>query len=82
MVLEKTHDLTLLNDNTNDMLYVMACVIKICKMEALQAEQCVMLAHYKKSYKIASGDFDNIFEMHKDLSDLNINSEINEISLY
>lgn len=82
MVLEKTHGLTLVNDNDNDMLYILACIIKVCKMEPLQAEQCVILAHYKKSYKIASGDFDKVFGMHEELKELNIKSEINEISLY
>jgi hypothetical protein len=82
MVLEKTHGLSLLNDSNNEMLYVIACIIRVCKMESLQAEQCVILAHNKDSYEIANSDYINVLEMHEELKELNIKSEIHENSLY
>jgi len=78
MVLEKTHKITLYNDNNHDFLYIIACLIKICKHSPDQAEQCAVIVDNKGSYDIMSGAFDDIFDIYNQLSDLELNVEIGE----
>jgi len=82
MVLEKTHKITLYNDNKHDFLYVMACLIRICKHSPEQAEQCATIVDRKGSYDIKSGTFNDMYEMLMSLEELELTVEINESSLY
>ena len=45
----KTHKIVLHNDNQHDFLYVIACLIRFCKHDAHQAEQCALIADGKGS---------------------------------
>lgn len=82
MVLEKTHKITLYNDNKHDFLYVIACLIRICKHSPEQAEQCAMIVDSKGSYDVASGTFNDMYEKLMSLEELELTVEINESSLY
>lgn len=81
MVLEKTHKITLYNDNSHDFLYVMACLIKVCKHSPDQAEQCAMIVDSKGSYDIKSGSFDDMYQILMTLEELNLKVELNASSL-
>lgn len=72
----KTHKLTVYNDDTNSYEYVIACLIRFCKHEPIQAEQCAVIAHNKGKCTVKIGDFNDIFEMHKDLKEMDIKTEI------
>jgi len=80
--LEKTHKITLYNDNSHDFLYVMACLIKVCKHSPDQAEQCAMIVDSKGSYDIKSGSFDDMYEILMSLEELNLKVELNESNVY
>jgi ATP-dependent Clp protease adaptor protein ClpS len=82
MVLEKTHKITLYNDDNHDFLYIIACLIKICKHSPDQAEQCAVIVDNKGSYDIMSGVFDDIFDIYNQLSDLELNVEIGESQMH
>lgn len=82
MVLEKTHKITLYNDDNHDFLYIIACLIKICKHSPDQAEQCAIIVDNKGSYDIMSGVFDDIFDIYNQLSDLELNVEIGESQMH
>lgn len=82
MVLEKTHKITLYNDNNHDFLYIIACLIKICKHSPDQAEQCAIIVDNKGSYDIMSGVFNDIFDIYNQLSDLELNVEIGESQMH
>ena len=82
MVLEKTHKITLYNDNNHDFLYIIACLIKICKHSPDQAEQCAIIVDNKGSYDIMSGVFNDIFDIYNQLSDLELNVEIGESQVH
>ena len=41
----KTHKLTVYNDDVNSYEYIMACLIRFCKHDPIQAEQCAIIAH-------------------------------------
>jgi ATP-dependent Clp protease adaptor protein ClpS len=78
----KTHKLVLYNDNEHDFLYIVACLIKFCRHEPLQAEQCAVIAHNKGKCSVKSGDFLELFELKTDLEDLELKTEIEAYESY
>ena len=74
----KTHKIVLFNDDKHDFLYIIACLIKYCKHEPHQAEQCALIAHGKGSVEIASGSFMNMFEINNALNNMEMETEIKE----
>jgi len=80
----KTHKLVLHNDNHHDFLYVIACLIRYCQHEPIQAEQCALITHNAGKCSIKSGNFDEMFEIKSQLEnlDLKIEMESYESSLY
>jgi ATP-dependent Clp protease adaptor protein ClpS len=73
-----THKLILYNDEHNSFLYVMACLIRYCKHEPLQAEQCALLVHLNGNCSVKSGDFIELSELSENLSNLDLNVSIEE----
>ena len=80
----KTHKLTIYNDDVNSYEYIMACLIRFCKHEPIQAEQCAVIAHNTGRCTVKTGNFNDIFEIHKDLKEMDILTEIQsyESSMY
>ena len=78
MVLEKTHKLVLLNDSENSYLYVMACLVKVCGHDSVQAEQCALITHNVGKCQIKSGEFLKMFEMKAYLQDLSLKVELED----
>lgn len=74
----KTHKLVIYNDDVNSYDYVMACLIKICDHERLQAEQCAIIAHNTGKCQVKSGDYLGMYDLKSTLDDLDIISEIEE----
>lgn len=72
----KTHKLVLYNDNVHDFLYVVACLIRFCKHEPLQAEQCAIIAHNHGKCSVKSGDFLEMLEIKTNLENLDLKTEI------
>jgi ATP-dependent Clp protease adaptor protein ClpS len=73
-----THKLMLYNDEHNSFPYVMACLIRFCKHEPLQAEQCALLVHLNGYCSIKSGDFIELSGLSENLSNLDLNVSIEE----
>jgi len=78
MILEKTHKLVLYNDDKNDYLFIIACLVRYCDHDIEQAEQCAVIAHNKGSYPVKSGSFIDMLELHQSLSILDVKTEIEE----
>ena len=74
----KTHKVVLFNDDKHDFLYVIACLIKFCKHDAHQAEQCAIIADGKGSVDIASGSFMDMLEINSSLEQMDMVSKIEE----
>jgi len=72
----KTHKLTIYNDDVNSYEYIIACLIRFCKHDPIQAEQCVVIAHSNGQCDVRISNFNDIYEMHADLKDMNIKTEI------
>jgi ATP-dependent Clp protease adaptor protein ClpS len=74
----KTHGLVIYNDNVNSYQYVMASLIRFCKHEPLQAEQCTLIANDNGKCFVKSGDFLEMFDLKNTFDKLDIKSEIQE----
>ena len=74
----KTHKLVIYNDDVNSYQYIMASLIRFCKHEPIQAEQCAVIAHNKGKCSVKSGDFMDMFELKNTFDGLDIKSEIEE----
>ncbi len=74
----RTHKLVIYNDDVNSYDYVMACLIRVCDHERLQAEQCAIVAHNNGKCQVKSGDYLDMYDLKSTLDDLDIISEIEE----
>ena len=68
----KTHKVTLYNDDVLGFEYVTACLIKVCKHPPIQAEQCALIAHNKGQVDVASGSFDQMYEVLETLDRIKV----------
>lgn len=76
--MEKTHKLTLYNDDYNDYMYIISCLIKHCEHERDQAEQCAIIAHNRGKCDIKHGNFLDMFELKSELDQLDLKIELKE----
>ena len=74
--MERTHQLILKNDNENDYMYVMSCLMRTCDHSREQAEQCAIIAHNVGKCQVKIGNFLDIMEMHETLDSLSLDVEI------
>ena len=74
----KTHKLVIYNDDVNSYQYIMASLIRFCKHEPIQAEQCAIIAHNKGKCTVKSGDFLEMFDLKNTFDDLDIQCEIQD----
>jgi ATP-dependent Clp protease adaptor protein ClpS len=74
----KTHKVVIYNDDVNSYDYVTACLIRMCKHEVTQAEQCAIVAHNVGKCAVKSGAFLDMFELKATFDQLEIKSEIEE----
>ena len=68
----KTHKITLYNDDKLSFEYVTACLTEICGHTPIQAEQCALLAHNRGQTDIASGPFDEMYEILETLDHVKV----------
>ena len=69
-------NLIVYNDDFNTFDHVIDSLIKVCKHNPLQAEQCTYIVHYKGKCDVKSGDFDTLEPMCTALLDRGITAEI------
>lgn len=73
---EKKH-LVLYNDNDNTFDHVINLLVKVCKHDAIQAEQCAFLVHYKGKCTVKSGAVEELSIIAEILADNGLTVEIN-----
>ena len=73
---EKKH-LVLFNDNDNTFDHVINLLVKVCKHDAIQAEQCAFLVHYKGKCTVKSGAMEELSIIAEILADNGLTVEIN-----
>ena len=71
---EKT--LVVFNDDVNTFDHVIESLIKVCKHNPIQAEQCTYIIHYNGKCDVKNGDFGKLEPMCTALLDRGISAEI------
>lgn len=73
-----THKLIMHNDNEHDFQYVMACLIRLCNHDPIQAEQCALITHNNSKCNIKTGSWDNIDNLSQELLSLGLKVTVEE----
>ena len=72
----KTHKVAIYNDDINSYDYVTACLIKLCRHDPIQAEQCAILVHYKGKCTVKTGSLDELKPQCTQLLEAGLSAEI------
>ena len=75
-VLTEQRDLIVYNDDVNTFDHVIESLIKVCKHEVEQAEQCTWLIHFKGKCQVKRGDYEKLASMATALHDRGISAEV------
>ncbi|MES2593226.1 MAG: ATP-dependent Clp protease adaptor ClpS [Bacteroidota bacterium] len=70
------NQIILYNDDFNTFDYVIESLIKLCKHDSLQAEQCAFLVHYKGKCSIKKGTYEELEPICTALLERNLTAEI------
>ena len=77
VALDGDWSVVLFNDNHNTFDHVIECLISTCGHDALQAEQCAMIVHFKGKCNVKSGSYDELAPIHQSLSEKDLTVELN-----
>ncbi len=70
--------LLLHNDDVNTFDHVIDCLVRICKHDELQAEQCAFLVHFKGKATVKTGARADLIAMCQALLDEGLSATIGE----
>jgi ATP-dependent Clp protease adaptor protein ClpS len=75
---DNTSALLLYNDDVNTFDHVIDCLVRICKHDELQAEQCALLVHFKGKCVVKHGAKQDLMAMCQALLDEGLSATIGE----
>jgi len=70
------NEIVLHNDDVNTFDHVIETLIRVCKHDALQAEQCALLVHYKGKCTVKTGTIEELKPQCSALLDAGLSAEI------
>ncbi len=73
---EGVHNLIVYNDDFNTFDHVIDILIKVCKHDTRQAEQCTYLIHYKGKCSVKKGNYEELKPMCENISSAGIKAAI------
>lgn len=73
---EDLKNLIVHNDNFNTFEHVISTLIKVCKHDVQQAEQCTYIIHYKGKCSVKNGSFHELKPMKDGITDAGIAATI------
>lgn len=73
---EDVRDLMVYNDDFNTFDHVINTLIKVCKHDVTQAEQCTYLIHYKGKCSVKKGMYEELKPMRQEISSAGIKATI------
>jgi ATP-dependent Clp protease adaptor protein ClpS len=76
LLVSEEHQLILFNDDVNTFDDVISWLMEICDHEALQAEQCAFIVHYKGKCSVKTGAYDELRPRASALLDRGLSVEI------
>ncbi|MBL6661167.1 MAG: ATP-dependent Clp protease adaptor ClpS [Crocinitomicaceae bacterium] len=74
--ISNSYSLVLYNDDVNTFDHVINCLIRICKHDVVQAEQCAWLVHNRGKCNIKSGKLSILRKMQNALTQNGLSAEI------
>jgi ATP-dependent Clp protease adaptor protein ClpS len=77
-VVQQNKALVIYNDDVNTFEFVIESLIKVCKHEPIQAEQCTWLIHHKGNCTVKVGSFKELKPMCEALLDRGISAQIKD----
>lgn len=72
----ESRQLVLFNDDVNSFDHVINMLVKYCKHEPMQAEQCAYIVHYSGKCDIKNGTFEELEPICTALLDSGLSAEI------
>lgn len=69
----------LYNDDVNTFDWVIKCLVEICEHNALQAEQCALIVHYKGKALVKSGEEEKMKSICQALCDCGLSAIIEQL---
>lgn len=72
----ETHKLILWNDDVNTFDHVIKCLMQICNHDAIQAEQCALIVHYKGKAIVKEGEIETLADMCTALLDKGLSATV------
>lgn len=73
---QEKHQIILHNDDVNTFDWVIESLVEICEHNAIQAEQCATIVHYKGKCDVKSGDLKDLKPRCEALLDRGLSAEI------
>lgn len=73
---EAMRNLMVYNDDFNTFEHVIDTLIKVCKHDVHQAEQCTFLIHYKGKCSVKKGSYEELKPMREGISSAGIKASI------
>ncbi len=73
---EKLRDLIVYNDDFNTFEHVIATLIKICKHDPQQAEQCTYIIHFRGKCSVKKGTYAELKPLREGIGDAGIKAAI------
>ena len=73
---EEGKGLVVINDDFNTFDHVISTLIKVCKHNKIQAEQCTHLIHFKGKCRVKEGSYDDLKPMKDGMTDAGIKAVI------
>ncbi|MFY0642960.1 MAG: ATP-dependent Clp protease adaptor ClpS [Bacteroidia bacterium] len=72
--------IVLYNDDVNTFDHVINCLVKYCKHEEPQAEQCAMIVHYKGKCQVKNGSSEELQPICDALCRKGLSATLEELS--
>ncbi|MGC6533215.1 MAG: ATP-dependent Clp protease adaptor ClpS [Flavobacteriales bacterium] len=73
---EESRKIVLFNDEVNTFDWVIDSLVKVCRHEPVQAEQCTLIVHFKGKCDVKEGDWETLEPMCTALLDRGLTAEI------
>jgi ATP-dependent Clp protease adaptor protein ClpS len=70
------NEIVVFNDEVNTFDYVIEMLMQTCEHDAIQAEQCTMLIHYKGKCAVKTGDYSDLQPRCSALLEAGLSAEI------
>jgi ATP-dependent Clp protease adaptor protein ClpS len=72
----KQREIVIFNDDYNTFKHVIECLVKYCKHESLQAQQCAFIIHHNGKCSVKTGTYEKLLPIVSVLLEKGLSAEI------